>query len=123
MAYDRPALVNIALRLLRENPNTTLRQLSSRLGVDRHTLERAFLLVTGDPLRRHKRQAKLNQVCDLLSEGIHLSIKEVAFRVGFSSQAAFARFVRESTGQTPLMLRSRLRESECGDSSGNSQSS
>ena len=108
MAYDLIGVFEQAVGVLKENPRRGLKPISEALGVERHTVERAFQLKTGKPFRSFRRELLLERSMGLLASKCAVSIKEVAFLSGYRSERAFARFIRDASGCSPCELRKQL---------------
>ena len=78
------------------------------LNVERHSLERAFRLTIGMSWREARRNIMGEQAIKLLKTAGNLSVKEVAFAMGFGSQRSFGRFIKSRTGLSPTMLRASI---------------
>jgi AraC-like DNA-binding protein len=91
------------------NPRIKLAELAHNLGVDRHTIERIVLKITRKSFREYKKEKILDNVRRFLAEASEeVTIKEIAALLGYSS-AAFSRFVKAATGQTPTQVRYAVR--------------
>lgn len=111
MAYDLPGVFEEAAGALEENPRAGLKAISQAVGVERHTVERAFQLKTGKPFRSFRRELLLKRSMGLLASRRTVSIKEIAFLLGYKSERAFARFIRSAFGCCPCELRKQLTSS------------
>jgi adenylyl-sulfate kinase len=80
----------------------TLSEIAREVGVERHTLEKVIRLITGQSFRHLRQTVLLARAKTLLDQG--KAIKEVAFELGFVHPQSFHRFVRKSSGTTPLSL-------------------
>ncbi len=105
MAYDHVHLFDQVRSDLVQNPRLSLRSLSVKMKVDRHTIEKAIRAVDGRRFRDFRNQLMLDRARVLLSANGASSIKEVAYLLGYSSPQAFARFVRGMCGRSPGGLR------------------
>ncbi len=105
MAYDLLQLLAQVQAQLHASPAASLAGLSRALGVSRHTIERAVGSGTGKTFRQLRRELLFGKAADLLKAGGALSIKEVAFMLGYKSPQAFARSVKRSCGCSPTELR------------------
>jgi AraC-like DNA-binding protein len=88
-----------------ENPRIKLAELTHNLGLDRHTIEGIVRKSAHKSFREFKREKILDKANWLLaaaSEGV--TIKEIAALLDYSS-AAFSRFIKAATGQTPTQIR------------------
>lgn len=86
-------------------PRTSLSAIAQRLGVERHSLERAVRRVTGKNFRQLQAEAVLRKAVDLLALEPSRSVKEISFLLGYKSSRAFSRFVRRASGNAPRELR------------------
>jgi len=111
MAYDLRGVFEQAAGALKEDPRRGLKPISQALGVERHTVERAFQLKTGEPFRSFRRELLLERSMGLLASKRTASVKEVAFLLGYKSERAFARFIRNALGCCPCELRKQLTSS------------
>lgn len=105
MAYDLNGLFDRILRNLRSTPYLSLNELSTRIGVERHTIEKAIKQATSRTFREMRSDMLLEYAKGLLDSNPHQSIKEVAFQLGFRSQRSFSRFIKSSLGCSPKKLR------------------
>lgn len=79
-------------------------RLAGVLGLSRSRFEHLFKAETGGRFRPTLRQIRLSKAQTLLAKS-SLSIKEVAFRVGFQSTPAFSRAFQKQYGQPPSQWR------------------
>ena len=102
MSYQPDKLVELAVDLLRRQPRLTASEVSEKLLVHRHTLNRA-LKAGGRSL------ALIRQVLERLHVhftcGRTTSFKEVWTELGFASASSFARYIRQVTGKSPSEYR------------------
>jgi AraC-like DNA-binding protein len=105
MAYDLHGLFGWLSRELRSSPDASLEALARRVGVGRHTLSKVVANETGGPFRQLRNSKMAESAITMLSANPGLSLKEVAFTLGYSSQRAFARFIKAHTGMSPKQLR------------------
>jgi AraC-like DNA-binding protein len=105
MLYHRRGLADRLEQILSEEPRTTLKEASSMLKVERHTLESAVKESKGTTFRELQQLLLLNRALELLSTYPNLSIKEIAFKLGYRYPRDFARFIRNSTGRSPTEIR------------------
>ncbi len=108
MAYDLARLFEHASSALDLNPRISLRALSRRLHVDRHTLERAIHRNSGKTFRRLQHNVLLRKALKLLTSDEALSVKEVGFLLGYRSSRAFSRLIYVAFGCCPSKLRDKL---------------
>lgn len=105
MAYHYIALLEQAKTILFLQPRASLMLVSAELGVDRHTLERAVRTLTGRTFAQLQRELLRDRAQLLLTESPALSVKEIAFQLGYGSPRAFSRFIRVALGFSPSELR------------------
>jgi AraC-like DNA-binding protein len=86
---------------LMANParGTALHALCAKAGASVRTIERAFRKEVGIDFESWRRQVRLMKGIELLVEG--LSVKEVAFEVGYRQASAFVQMFRKTMGTTP----------------------
>lgn len=100
MSYQLEKLVVLAVELLRQKPHQTADEVSAKLGVHRHTLQRALKA-------RDRTFASIKQSIVLERFYCHLAhqraapLKELWTGLGFASASAFARYVRRATSKSP----------------------
>lgn len=105
MAYDLASLCKMVQEALARGRRTGLAKLAEQVNVDRHTLEKAVRITTGKSFRQLQQQALFEKSMKLLHNEPALSIKDIAFRIGFGSPQAFHRFIRRTSGKTPVQIR------------------
>lgn len=79
--------------------------LAQRLGHDYSTLSRIFAAAEGRTIEKFFLLQRIEYVKELIQYG-ELSIKEIAWRTGFSSVAHLSRQFKQLTGMTPTAYRS-----------------
>lgn len=84
-------------------PLPTLSALSQQVGASEKTLTRVFQRETGMSWQAWRQQWRLLHAIEWLAEPV--SISEVAYQLGFSSDSAFIAFFRQHWGQTPHQFR------------------
>jgi AraC-like DNA-binding protein len=105
MIYNPKLLAEQIDARLSESPRITLSQLARDLGVSRRTLEDVFRQAKGMSYRSYQQSMLLRAALNLLAKSDRLTIKQIAFLLGYSSLAAFSRFIRSKTGKNPSDLR------------------
>ena len=105
MAYDLTRLYQTVRSHLWFNPDLQLDELSQLVRVERHTVEKAVRLATGKTFREMKKDILFRLAIQRLHDDPSLSIKEVAFKLGYCSQGSFCRFVKAMAGCSPMQLR------------------
>ena len=78
----------------------TLNELAFLAGLSKSYLSAVFKEVVGMRLQDYLFQARINKAKDLLSD-IDLTIKQVAYKVGFRDPDHFSRTFKKKTGITP----------------------
>ena len=96
--------------LIEKGPSITLMDLSHKLGIERHTLEKAVRQCTGASFREFRAKVLLEHSRKLLKDQCNRSIKEVAFALGYRSQGSLSRFIRMSTGYSARHIRQESRD-------------
>ena len=86
-----------------ENP-PSLDQLGRQAGINRNKLNRGFRLLYGDSVFNVLRKLRLARAWHLLL-ATKLSLVEIAFSVGYSSQSNFTTAFRQQWGKTPKAVR------------------
>ena len=90
----------VAQAILRDPATSkTMADLCSEAGVSVRTIERVFRKEMGTDFELWRRQVRLNKAVELLVSGS--SIKEVAFKIGYSQSSAFVEMFRRTFGTTP----------------------
>jgi AraC family transcriptional regulator len=75
---------------------------AAEVNVTRWHLARVLRHATGDPFLAHLHRARVTAACELLTSGdALLSIKEIAYDVGYASTRELDRRFRKATGMTP----------------------
>lgn len=88
------------------SPQTTPEALARRVQVSRRRLEQLFRQACGCGLAEHRRLIQIRLAGDLLDRA-DIPIKQVAFRLGFASTAAFSTWYRRNAGMAPQAWRRR----------------
>lgn len=86
------------------DPAPTLSQLAALCDISPRHLRRAFKQSTGQAISVYVRDARLQKARSLLS-GTRLSLKEIAYRLGFSSPSSFSIAFGKAEGTTPKNYR------------------
>lgn len=104
MGYQPETLIKLAVELLRQHPWLTAAEVSERLHVHRHTLQRA-LKANGRSFALIRQAFVLEQVAIHFANVQATSLKQVWTELGFASASAFARYIHHATGKSPSELR------------------
>ena len=111
MSYAHQNVTAAVIAILTEEPAQSLAQIAVRIGVGRHRIEQCVLQSTGKSFRRIRAEMRLDRAVQLFTAHPPLSMKQVAATLGYGSQQAFSRFVRQETGMAPTELRRAANES------------
>lgn len=90
------------------NRTPTTEELSNECGISSAHLRRTFKRTTGVTLHRYVADVRLGKARALLAES-DLSLKEIAFKLGFSGPCTFSSTFKKASGETPDGYRQRLR--------------
>lgn len=100
MGYQSQIVVHLAVTLVRQQPWLSAEAVSERLGVHRHTLQRA-LKAHGQNFASIKKAIVLKHLERRLADSKSISLKQIWTELGFASASSFARYVRRTTGKSP----------------------
>ena len=108
----RPSLLTLdprveeAVQILERSGGNSLRpaELARQLGASQSHLNRLFMRQLGTTVRGYGEQQKLAAARRLLG-GSLLSVKEIAYRLGFRSPQHFSRWFRQRSGISPTQMR------------------
>lgn len=95
-------LVYAVQQEINSNPlkNKKISSLAKEAGIDRKLLEASFKIMFGITIKKYQVRLRMEFSQQLLDEG-RLTIKEIAFKCGYSSQNSFAKAFKKLYGQTP----------------------
>lgn len=100
-AANNPLLTKVTDYLDRHyNENLSLESLASNFQISSYYMSRIVKLATNLTFSEYVTQVRVEKSKELLKIG-NVSIKEIAFHVGFSSQHYFSRIFKKYTGMTP----------------------
>lgn len=102
LAEQAAALVE---RALDEGRGIGIDELAARLYTSRSRLCATFRAETGEGAGAYVRRRRMERACDLLGDG--MAVGEVAERLGYPQQAAFAQAFRRAMGASPSEWRER----------------
>jgi AraC-like DNA-binding protein len=89
----------------------TTAALAEKFNVDRRDLLRLFKATTGMPPSRYIEETRLDRAKTLLATS-KLTMKQIAYEVGYSTASHFSTKFRQFTGLTPSAFRSKARRQE-----------
>jgi methylphosphotriester-DNA--protein-cysteine methyltransferase len=115
VAYDPDGLFSAVCRLEGLAPSRSLSSIAAELGVHRQTAAAAVFLVTSVTYREWRASRTLARACALLRASPELSIKEMAYMLGFGSTSSLDRFLARITHHSPTTLRRRLQSGRMND--------
>ncbi|MCK6690894.1 MAG: response regulator [Thermoanaerobaculia bacterium] len=87
------------------DPDFSVTELQQSLNLSKSQLHRKLLSISGKPAIWFIRKYRLDEAKKLLLTRRHLSVSEVAYRVGFSDPNYFSRAFSAEFGQSPSALR------------------
>ncbi|WP_426491345.1 helix-turn-helix domain-containing protein [Hymenobacter sp. 102] len=102
------ALLTRYLENLGEQPLPTVQQFAEALHVSPAYLGDVMRVHTGQNAQQYLHQALLEKARGLLLS-TRLSVREIAFALGFESPSYFSRLFRQKTGYSPVAFRQRAR--------------
>ncbi len=105
MVYSAEELLEATDARLTASPRATLSQIAQELGVSRRTIVRLLRMARNMSYRSYQQSVLLRIALERLRHDKSLTIKEIAFSFGYSSSAAFARFIRSKAGACPSKIR------------------
>ena len=95
-------------RALDKGRRVGINEVAERLYTSRSKLCATFKAQTGESLGTYIRRRRMERAKDLLADSA-LTIAQVAERLGYPQQAAFAQAFKQHTGTTPTAWRSKHR--------------
>lgn len=99
--------VLLALELLERDPlskRVRVSDVSKAVGLSVSQLDRLFLHHVGHTPKAHLQARKISEARSLLQEG-EFTMKEISYRLGFTSPNAFYNWFRKETGNSPSSAR------------------
>ncbi|MGG1517857.1 AraC family transcriptional regulator [Paenibacillus oryzisoli] len=82
----------------------TIEEMAHSLGLNRKYMAGLFKAVTGTPPQQYLGELRLRKACELLTD-TSLSIKEIAYSVGYLNQLHFTRMFKRAYGVAPSEYR------------------
>lgn len=104
MVLNRSFVVEQIRQELQANPAITLAELSDRIGIERHSIQRILRETLGTGFRDLRAQERLKLAAELLVDS-NEGVKEVSKRSGYRQCADFSRAFKKRTGTTPARYR------------------
>jgi AraC family transcriptional regulator, regulatory protein of adaptative response / methylphosphotriester-DNA alkyltransferase methyltransferase len=117
MATHRPSTVRLRRSLLEDAKAIVEREYASELSLDeiarrvassRRQLQRAYAEVGRTTFRDHLTRVRMDKAAEMLVQR-DLTVREVAYRVGYRQPAQFAKTFRRYLGVAPSDFRARQR--------------
>jgi len=98
--------ISKALQLMHDKPEKgwTLQMLADEVGVSRASFARRFRDLVGEPMFEYLTQLRISKAREMLRSGL-LPVAQIAYRVGYESDVAFAKTFKKRTGVTPARYR------------------
>ena len=96
MAYNHQQTAEAVQKCLLKEPRISLRAMSDRLGIERHTIRRVLISELGLTFRDLQRECVLKRAIELHADREAHSGKEMSFAVGYRSAASLARLIKRS---------------------------
>lgn len=95
-----------AIRFLKNSytEEITIEDMARNLGLNRKYMTDLFKEAVGMPPQQYLGQLRINKACELLAE-TSLSVKEIAYSVGYRNQLHFSKMFRQSYGISPSEYR------------------
>lgn len=102
----KSAYVDQAINFMELNysRSITMEELAHALGLNRKYIASLFKTDVGVPPQQYLCRLRMNKACELLS-GTTLTIKEIAYSVGYADQLLFSRMFKKTIGVTPSQYR------------------
>lgn len=91
----------------------TVKEVAAHLGVCRSQLYRIFMQTISMSPQKYLSEFRIREACNLMTKS-HLSIKEVAYSVGFDDPLYFSTVFKASVGQTPSQYAALLKSQSEG---------
>jgi AraC-like DNA-binding protein len=93
---------------IRSNPlkNKKVHLIAKDAGIDRKLLESGFKILYGITLKKYQMMRRMEFSQQMLDEG-RLTIKEIAFQCGYSSQNSYAKAFKKIFSKTPTEWQNR----------------
>lgn len=104
MSYHAHRIADLTVGLVQRQPWLSVAEVSERLGIHRHTLQRA-LKACGRSFASIKLEIVVSRLERHFASGGPESFKQIWSELGFVSAGSFARYVRHATGRSPTELR------------------
>lgn len=105
MSYEHLGLSERLEASILQNPTKRLDVICNELRVGRHTALRALRQFSGVNFRELQRRALVDKATRYLIGSPSLSLKEIAFMVGYGSEATFSHFIKRALGVSPREYR------------------
>lgn len=99
--YSKVAILTEVTKILRLRPKSELVEIATQLRIGRHTILRA-LMAHGLNFRSLRSQFLREAIQELAEVSPPLTMKEVAFRLGFPSLSSFSHYLRRNAIQNPV---------------------
>ncbi len=91
----------------------SLDDIARRVASSRRQLQRAYSEIGGTTFREHLTSVRMQRAADMLVAG-RMTVREVAYRVGYRQPAQFAKAFRRHHGTSPSLFRAARRPRDDG---------
>ena len=125
MATQRPSTVRLRTSLFDDavaivereyGEDLSLDDIARRVASSRRQLQRAYQEIGRTTFRKHLTEVRMDRAADLLNSD-HLTVREVARRVGYRQPAQFAKAFRRHHGSAPSDFRVKASDNGHGNGS------
>jgi AraC-like DNA-binding protein len=108
----RDASAGHALRLIHQYPADpwTVQSLAKAVGMSRSSFSSRFQSLVGSPPMKYLTKVRMNLAGIALRGDAHVSVADLAKRVGYDSESSFGRTFKRHFGVSPGVFRRRLRQ-------------
>ena len=115
---NRPQTIECRTALFREASDIveveyaadlSLDDVARRIATSRRQLQRAYMEIGGTTFREQMSEVRMRKACDMLIAEPGLSIRRVAWNVGYQQPAQFAKAFRRRRGMSPGEFRAMMR--------------
>lgn len=110
MSYNSNLLLDDLLQKVKKAPSKSLDSISREMRVSRRTLENVLFLSSKKRFKRIQGEILLAIVRNSVLAHPSLTIKELAFSLGYTSPRTFSRVIRRVCGMSPVELRASVAE-------------
>jgi AraC-like DNA-binding protein len=113
MSYNSNLILDNLLQKVRQAPSRSLDSISREMRVSRRTLENVLFLSSRKRFKKIQGEILLAIVQNTVLAHPSLTIKELAFSLGYASPRTFARAIKRVCGMSPVELRTSIAQRTC----------